>query len=662
MATGTSTSTATSTPPSWPSSATTPAPPTPPPPRPPSPLPHPLRHSPLWQDPITGAWVPKRIDKNLQWRRSELLRADADEGYRAFLTECCSASILFWLNFAGWTYRQKEVSSTGRESTVTVSDAPFVTWPVQDELVALIDHKIATGGRDGLGGDLVIDKSRDMGASWICLAVFHHWWQFRAGCDFLELSRIEDLVDKRDDHKSLFWKHDYLIKMQPTWLLPGIDRRPMHLGNTTLGSTIDGQSTTPHSSRGDRRKAVLLDEFAAVQHGEAMLRASADVSPVRIFNSTPEGAGTAYTRLRFCGTIDVFVLPWWRHPEKGLNARQVEENGKVVWTSPWREFEKGRRDARDVAQNIDIDHTSAGRMVFDAQVLGATRAEVCRAPELLGELGAADGETGWRPLEEADVKAGKLWPTARLRFRRCEKGAGSTPWRLWFEPDPDTGRYPDQDDYPIIAADVSRGMGASNSTITVRSSKTGRKLAAYANAGIAPHEFAVVLAAAGWWFGGCHGYGFLIWEANGPGQVIGRRIVNFNYPWYYTQRDEDTQGRDGSDLLGWNSNRHRKQYAVELYRRDLALRHFLNYDVDAIAEAEAWIYFEDGSIGPGSLIEEPGGARENHGDRVIADMLSTIGVMEAPRVRPKIVEASPFSLTGRKAVQRREKRREDRKW
>lgn len=92
----------------------------------------------------------------------------------------------------------------------------------------------------------------------------------------------------------MMWKLDHLIKWCPKWLLPTFTRTKMHLTNLETGSSIDGESTNQNFGRGDRRTGVVLDEFAAVENGHAILRATRDVTRCRIFNSTPNGTGNAF--------------------------------------------------------------------------------------------------------------------------------------------------------------------------------------------------------------------------------------------------------------------------------------------------------------------------------------------------------------------------------
>jgi hypothetical protein len=157
---------------------------------------------------------------------------------------------------------------------------PFITWAVQDEFIGELQDAI-----DG-GHDTLINKSRDMGASWLCLSVLHWYWQFRPPVSFLEVSRKEELVDKAGSMDSLFEKHRYLLRWQPAWLRPRrIDDKYMHLGNLDLGSAIEGESTNGDAGRGGRKTAVLLDEFAAVPNGRKWTRPPPTRPPAE--SSTP---------------------------------------------------------------------------------------------------------------------------------------------------------------------------------------------------------------------------------------------------------------------------------------------------------------------------------------------------------------------------------------
>jgi phage terminase large subunit len=187
--------------------------------------------------------VPKGMEENLNFRSTALEKAVTDPKTREALWIACSRDLLFYVNTFGWTYDPRKKNGV----------LPFITYPFQDDAMLQIEECITTGK------DLVIKKSRDMGASWMLLTVFEWFWHFKDGQSFLLVSRNEDYVDKTGNPKALFWKIDFTHKHLPNWMLPAITRTKLRLTNDDNGSTIDGESTTGDVARGDRRTAIGLD-------------------------------------------------------------------------------------------------------------------------------------------------------------------------------------------------------------------------------------------------------------------------------------------------------------------------------------------------------------------------------------------------------------------
>ena len=200
-------------------------------------------------------------------------------------------------------------------------------------------------------------------------------------------------MDQAGNHKSLFWKHDYINQ----WLLPWIcppqcgtkqrNRTKMRLHNELNGSTIEGESTTKNAARGDRRTAVLLDEFAAVEDGAAMRSATTDVTPCRLVNSTPK-VGTEYSRWMLSGQIRTISLPWYEHPEKGLGRYEDYEETKKKWriVSPWYLNEEKRRSPQEMAEEVDMDHFGAGQIFFEPNVIEQHKILFCRKPNFIADI------------------------------------------------------------------------------------------------------------------------------------------------------------------------------------------------------------------------------------------------------------------------------------
>jgi len=157
----------------------------------------------IWTCGITGLKVPKRFDKNLEYRERILKRAENDKGLQKELLAACSLSRLYWFNAFGWTFAP-HLYVDGRKRPNPNPHQPFITWDIQDYFVGELGNAI------DIGEDLGADKSRQMGVTWLIIAVLSHLWLFRPDVKISELSRIEDYVDKFGNDKCLFWKHDYI--------------------------------------------------------------------------------------------------------------------------------------------------------------------------------------------------------------------------------------------------------------------------------------------------------------------------------------------------------------------------------------------------------------------------------------------------------------------
>jgi hypothetical protein len=234
--------------------------------------------------------------------------------------------------------------------------------------------------------DIGIEKSRDMGASWICLAVFLHQWQFFAGRAFLVVSRNEDLVDKSDDPDSLFWKRDYLYERQPEFLKPPRHRVHLHMGNLANGSYVDGASTTGDVGRGGRRTGVLLDEYAAFEEAdsEAADAATASNTNCRVLNSTYKGTRGAFYKQIQRKDIVKISLPWIKHPEK-VKGWQQGGGGRFGWSPWWQKMANRLVTPALIAQEIDMDPQGAESPFFPPELVQQLLLG-CRPPSARGRL------------------------------------------------------------------------------------------------------------------------------------------------------------------------------------------------------------------------------------------------------------------------------------
>jgi hypothetical protein len=535
------------------------------------------------------------LRRNVQYRRHLLKAAANSVSLQEDLRARCREDLLFYVNTFCFTYDPRH----------GVGNVPFITWPFQNEALLALASAI---GRH----DVVVEKSRDMGASWLCLLAFEHRWRFFTGQSFLLGSRNESYVDDSTNPKSLFWKLDYIRYYQPGWLVPRVERKKLHLGNLDLNSVISGESTTGDFARGDRRTAVLLDEFAYVDTGDNVMSATADVTNSRILNSTPKGTANAFYE---CVQNDAWVklrLHWPAHPVKAKGL-YWDVDGKP--RSPWYDRECARRTPAQIAQELDIDYLGSGGMYFDGTVVNRLESETSD-PVLRGTL-------------EYDTATAEP-----LLFHDVDNG----PLLLWCQLEAD-GRPAANGDF-VIGVDVATGVGdasgrgASNSVASVVNILTGEKVCELALNGLDPVEFARYCVALARWFRGNGDVGAqLIWESNGPGQLFGKVVTeDLLYRFVYFRQNESSITRKSTTTPGFHTTQPSKIDLLGRYRSCLADRSFKNPSRMAVRELRSYVYRDNGSIVHAGSINsnDPTAARDNHGDRVIADALACKMMVQRP--------------------------------
>ena len=135
---------------------------------------------------------------------------------------------------------------------------PFLMFPRQREFVEFLEACLYDR-ENGL-----VEKSRDMGATWVCCA-FSVWvWLFMDGSAVGWGSRKEQLVDKIGDPDSIFEKMRRIIEHLPAFLLPvGFNPKEhssyMKLINPENGATITGEAGD-NIGRGGRKLIYFKDE------------------------------------------------------------------------------------------------------------------------------------------------------------------------------------------------------------------------------------------------------------------------------------------------------------------------------------------------------------------------------------------------------------------
>ncbi len=171
---------------------------------------------------------------------------------------------------------------------------PFFLFDYQKDMIL----KFLAAENDNRDHRIVVDKPREMGASWVILAYMYWRWLFKPGWSGFVLSRSSAEVDdgSRLPDKSLFGKLRWMIDNTPAWLLSE-DYSPkgkkgtntdseLKLINPTMQSSLIGSTTNTNVGRSGRFSLVFIDECFFIENFLTVINSLNTVSKTQIFAST----------------------------------------------------------------------------------------------------------------------------------------------------------------------------------------------------------------------------------------------------------------------------------------------------------------------------------------------------------------------------------------
>jgi hypothetical protein len=258
------------------------------------------------------------------------------------------------------------------------SMVPFLLFPKQEDFC----HWFIERWRNREPG--LVEKSRDMGMSWVLVGLASTICLFTPGVVVGMGSRKEEYVDKIGDPKSLFWKARKFIELLPvefrgTW---SDKKHAPHMRITfpESGSSITGEAGD-NIGRGNRTSFYIVDESAHLERPQLVDASLSATTNCRIDLSSVNGLANPFAQKRFGGKINVFVFDWRDDPRKdeAWYAKQCEELDPVT-----------------VAQEIDRNYSASveGVLIPSAWVQAAVDAHV--------KLGIAPTGTRRGALDVAD--------------------------------------------------------------------------------------------------------------------------------------------------------------------------------------------------------------------------------------------------------------------
>ncbi len=290
-----------------------------------------------------------------EWRVDRLAKIRAKPsvlpGLRKFYKDNPAQFIIDW----GTTYDPRNVDR-GLPALM-----PFLLFPRQEEFV----HWFIERWKSREPG--LADKSRDMGMSWLTVAIAATVCLFHDGVQVGFGSRKEEYVDRIGDPKSLLYKARKFVSLLPKDFRGSWDAKKhaphMRIWFPETDSIISGEAGDG-IGRGDRAAFYIVDEAAYLPRPELVDASLSETTNCRIDISTPCGMNNPFARKRHSGKISTFSLHWRDDPRKD-----------DAWY-------KRRCDFIDdpviIAQELDLDYSASvtGILIPSAWVQASVDAHV----------------------------------------------------------------------------------------------------------------------------------------------------------------------------------------------------------------------------------------------------------------------------------------------
>lgn len=210
---------------------------------------------------------------------------------------------------------------------------PFVLMPKQRELV---DWILERWQRNEPG---IVEKSRDVGASWLAMAISVSLCLFRDGVAIGFGSAKEDKLDRSGDPDTLFAKGRSFIESLPVEFRNGFsdsDSLYMRLLFPATGSSITGEAGD-NIGRGGRKSMFFIDEAAHLEHPELVDASLIANTDCRIDISSVNGMANSFARRRHSGDFPVFTLHY-RHDlrkDEAWREQKRKTTDSVVWNAEY---------------------------------------------------------------------------------------------------------------------------------------------------------------------------------------------------------------------------------------------------------------------------------------------------------------------------------------
>lgn len=581
-------------------------------------------------------YVPKEMYANLFFREAIYERCGKDEEFRAFIWHICSEDFLFFIDTFIW------------QTNPTAEDNIKITpWICRDYQIDFFKEEMERLDTRLEKSDVAILKSRKMGLTWMLLIMYFCFWVFAPKNNPVNwglTSKTLDDVDKTGSKGTLFAKLKFMLERLPGWITPEYSSVLGSLVNEKTSSSFIGEASTADMFRSGRVDSAMHDEFASLLESLATgsITSTGAVTDIRYVLSTPKGRNAYF---RFYNNAGVkYEFPWWLNEEYAIGSYtsiskdggktfelklldtsfsdwvyEQRRGGHTRWCrfpdeyafildgkrrSPWFDTQEAREESdKGVAQEYEMSFGGSEDLYFDYNFIQQTKFKMALDPMIDGKLEMLSTGDVMLNTTTHDRSNISFW------FEGVREGTrGFEIDRSWLN---------DRDF--VLASDIAFGSGAANSVSVIYDRHSGEKVCRLKSPFIEPTDFAHINVYMCKLFNGA----YHIYDATG---FIGEK----NYGDALRKTGYGNIYYRPTGLMGYNLDPKARSDLLLKYRRALNLSTILNRSESGLDECLEFI--EE----PGGLIihrasknnPDPSGARDAHGDEVIADALAAFVISE----------------------------------
>lgn len=258
--------------------------------------------------------------------------------------ETCKNDIVHFFNYWCWTYDPRLISSG------LLPKNPLVLFPKQVECINAIEQNWKHGQ------SMIVDKSRDEGASYLFAGWGMHHFLFVPGFSMEFGSEVEEKVDRLGSYDPLLGKLRFMLYNTPPFLRPAELQNAENKNdslrkiiNPSMMSEIRG-GVGDSIGRSGRASALMIDEYQDIEHPDIVDASISETANSKFYVGTVKGMNHHYRKLH-SKEAHPFTIGWEHDPRKNPKW-ETGEPDRQFW---WFRYKKMTTKPHTFAQEIERD-------------------------------------------------------------------------------------------------------------------------------------------------------------------------------------------------------------------------------------------------------------------------------------------------------------------